>query len=141
MRDGVSFHMVLEPALRDMREMQRRTDRATMQGLRAVARKVGQEARRRAPVYAGPARIVNYGDGHSGPMVPGELKRSIRSSRRLVRHGPGDYSLKVGPRGGHVHLYAAKQGALTPFMHPAYEVAKASAEAIHAKAWERAMHP
>ena len=139
MSDRLSLKVISGPTKAEMRAMTLRTDRATQWALREVGRRVTREARKRAPVYKGPDRTVSYGDGKHGPIVPGELKRGIKSSRRIKREGGGRFSLKVGPRGGHVHLYSKKQEARTPYMAPAYQAAKRDAAALHAKAWERAM--
>jgi len=140
MVDGLSFHAITGPALKDLRAIQLKTDVATKKGLRAVGARVRTEGKRGAPVYDGPARTVSYGDGNRGPLIPGELKKSIATSRRVKRNGPSDFSLFVGPRGGHVHLYAAKQEARTPYMKPAFQVASSEARTIHERAWEKAMH-
>lgn len=139
MVDGFTFRVVTEPFQASMRQLDRDTDRATMWALRAVGRKVKREGRKRAPVYRGSRKTVSVGGGKHIPLVPGLLRASISSSRRLQRVGPGAYMLRVGPRGGHVHLYAAKQEKRAPFMEPAYEVAVSNMVALHAAAWERAM--
>lgn len=143
MADHLSMRMVTAPLTHDMRAMTKRTDRATMWALREVGRRVKREARKNAPVYQGPARTAKVntasGYGKSVEIVPGLLKNSIKSSRRLKQRRPHEYSIAVGPRGGHVHLYAAKQEARTPFMKPAYEAAVRDARELHEKAWNRAM--
>lgn len=119
--DGISFRAVTAPTIAELAAVQKRVDRATMWALREVGRKVKREARKNAPV------------------ATGELKKSISSSRRLKRHGPGDYSLTVGPRGQRVHLYAAVQEDRDRYMRPAFDTSVAQAEGLHRKAWERAM--
>ena len=140
MVDGLSFHAVTGPTLKELAHIRAEANRATKKTLRAVGARVRAEAKRRAPIYDGPGRTVSYGDGNSGPLIPGELKKSIATSKRYKINGPSDYSLFVGPRGGHVHLYAAKQEALTPYMKPAFEIASREARATYTWAWEKAMH-
>ena len=158
MAEGISFRILTDPIKKDLRQIDRDTDRATMWALRAVGRKVKQEARRRAPVYGGTqksmsiharrsVRVTTGGKGADGKraygnsiaIVPGLLKNSISSSRQLRKYGAGTYGLTIGPRGGHVHLYAAKQEARTPYMAPAHEIASGQLTELAAKAWDRAM--
>lgn len=138
MADGIRFRIDSAPTIRELSEIDRRANRATMWALREVGRRVRREARSRAPVYHGPERTADV-YGQQVEMTPGELKKSIRSSRRLKNYGKGEYGLTVGPRGEHVHLYANRQEALTPYMKAGYEAAVRDAVELHAKAWERAM--
>lgn len=138
MADGISFHIDASDALAKLAAIDKAADRATMWALREVGRKVKQTSARAAPVYSGPPRKVSFGDGHSGPIIPRELRRSIGSSKRLGRIA-GGYSVRVGPRGGHVHLYAAAQERRTPFMAPGIAAGQAAAEAVFASAWAKAI--
>jgi hypothetical protein len=150
MADHVHARFVTAQLQRDMAAIERSTDRATMWALREVGRKVKQASKKRAPVYQGPRTTALVTTGPKTPtgkraygkrvdVVKGELKRSIGSSRRFTKHGPHEYSLRVGPRGGHVHLYAAKQEARNHFMRDAYEQVAPQIRELHAKAWTRAM--
>jgi hypothetical protein len=117
----------------DMARIERSTDRATMWALRQGGRKIQSYAKAAAPVYTGKPRT-----SQGQPVLKGELKKSIKSSKRLKSAGPGSYSLKVGPR-GRPHLYAARQEARHPFMGPA--VARVSGEfrGYAEQAWTRAI--
>lgn len=112
----------------EMARIDRSTNRATMWAVRQAGRRVGQVARRNAPVYQG-----------SRPDIPkGRLKRSIHSDRQLRRQGVGGYSVRVGPRGYPAQAYAPKQEARTPYMRPAYHSVVFGLDAIAADAWTRA---
>jgi hypothetical protein len=123
--------------LRDLAAVDRAVDRATMWTVREAGRKVKSAARRKAPVYKGPPRTVNAG-GTPVPLVPGALKSSIASSKRLRRDGAA-VSVKVGPRGGLVHLYAPAQEARYGFMAAGLAAATAAAATAAEKAWGRAV--
>jgi hypothetical protein len=128
----------------------KRVDRATMWALREAGRKVKQEARRNAPVYQGAATLTyrqfktfQKTTGYKGSIgndvvISGLLKNSISSSKRL-KVKTGEYSLKVGPRGQRVHLYAAKAEARHPYMKPGRDAADAQLKAICVKAWGKAI--
>lgn len=138
MADGLRLRIDSSATRSALADLDRRANRATMWALREVGRRVRREARRPAPVYHGPPRTADV-YGTQVDVEPGELKKAIRSSRRLKNYGKGEYGLTVGPRGDHVHLYANKQEALTPYMKTGYEAAVRDAVELHAKAWERAM--
>lgn len=147
--------MLTKPTTDAMADMAKRTDRATMWALREVGRQIKREARREAPVYKGKAGRVNMrfsqfrrfqkASGYKGSIantvvIPGLLKNSISSSRRLRREAGGAYVIKVGPRGQRTHLYAGKIEANTKaYMRPAYDRVTPQMTDIHAKAWARAM--
>lgn len=135
----------------DLRAFDRTMRRATQQGLREVGRQVKREARKLAPVYKGPARSVKVTTGSRGAdgkrsygksieIEPGLLKNSIKSSRRIRQPEPGVYRIALGPRGGHVHLYAAKQEARTPFMRPAYDKVEPEMRAIYGRVFGRVVN-
>jgi len=157
--------IVTGPTVAAFADIDRRADRATMFGLRAVGRKVKQEARRRAPVYQGGRTTMSLKDVKAGrkagkvathdragrqvhaanlvegnAVVPGLLKDSISSSKRFKRQGDF-YCLGIAPRGPRVHLYSAKLEAARPYMQPGWDVAQAEMEAIFVKAWTKATTP
>ena len=95
-------------------------NKATQQALRKAARKLVQEARRRAPVYKG--------DDPRSPQ--GALRGSIHQSRRITRSGIGSYSVNVGPISrGRVSLYRGSVEARTGFMRGAYAQSVTTMEA------------
>lgn len=117
-----------------------RSDRANKWALREAGRQTKREARRVVRVYGGkkprgfigPLRAgrqvsvtsgarVNGKRKYTGTtaVIPGLLRDSINSSRRLAVVAPRTYRLSVGPRGGHVHLYAAKIEVLDKYMEKA----------------------
>lgn len=115
----------------------RDVDRATMWTLREAGRKARQRAAKAAPVYQGRVRDRWVKGQRVGPILPRDLKRSIRSARRLKRI-PGGYSLTVAPRGVPT-VYASRQEARTPFMAPALTAVEAEMPLIAARAWERSL--
>lgn len=139
MADKISVKVVTAATKRNLKELNRDVDAATKKGLRAVAAKVRADARKRAPVYTGSRKTVSVGGGKQIPLVPGELKKGIGASKKFKTYGNGTYGLTVGPRGGHVHLYALKQEKRTPFMAPAHEAVDGGGGArdIHEAAWAK----
>jgi hypothetical protein len=117
----------------DMLRIERSTDRATMWALRQGGRKLASYAKAEAPVYNGTPRR-----SQGQPVLRGELKKSIKSSKRLKSTGRGGYALKVGPR-GRPHLYAAKQEARHPFMGPATSRVAGEFRGYAEQAWTRAI--
>ena len=91
MSDGLSFHLFTQPFEDAMAEVSRTTDRTTMYALRATGRAMARVAKSRAPVYEGPDPRATAESGN--------LRKSIKNSRRITRLGVGDYSMKVGPFG------------------------------------------
>jgi len=155
MPDGFGLHVLYEPTQKAMDDISKRTDRATMYALRETGRQIKREARREAPVYKGKAGRVNLrysqfkrfqkttgykGSISNNVVIPGLLKNSISSSRRLKRVAGGAYVIKIGPRGQRTHLYAGKIEADTKaYMQPAYDRVVPKMADIHAKAWAKAM--
>lgn len=153
--DGLSMSMLIKPTTDAMADMAKRTDRATMWAIRETGRQIKREARREAPVYKGKAGTVNLrfsqfrrfqkttgykGSIASNVIIPGLLKNSVSSSRRLKRAAGGAYMIKVGPRGQRTHLYAGKIEANTKaYMRPAYDRVAPQMAEIHARAWAKAM--
>lgn len=136
--DRIRANLHYKSTLHDLDDITRRSNRAAMWSVREVGRLFKRTAAKAAPVYQGPAKTIRV-NGESRPVVKGELKRSIRSSKNLRRHGDGDYSVVAGPRGDHVRLYAQKQERRRPFIRPAYEAALSQARQIHDRAWAKAM--
>lgn len=122
----------------ELARIDRAADRATMWALRTCGRTIKSAARKGAPVYQGPPRDWWLKKARMGPVIKGELKKSIAPSRRLKRVA-GAYQLAVGPRGGHVHIYAAKQEKHHAYMGPAVQVGAAAMPAIAEGAWARAI--
>ena len=129
MGDSISFKLIAGDLKKEMADIDRRVDRATMWGLRDTGRVIARAARKNAPKYRGDDKRAE----------PGLLKKSIKGSRQLKRLGRGTYAMTVGPRGGKVNLYAGKINDDGHFMAKAVDVGLASAREIHARAWERAM--
>src|ERR1700730_16238390 len=88
--DGISFTMITAPFTDAMAEMDKVQDRATMYALRATGRYLGRVAKAKAP--------VDHGTDPRATAESGNLKKSIRNSKRLTNAG-GQYSMKVGPFG------------------------------------------
>jgi hypothetical protein len=151
------------PTKKALADIDKRTDRATMYALRAMGRKVKQEARRRAPVYKGDRATMSLKDVKAGrkagkvashqrvgrqvhapnlvegnAVVPGLLKDSISSSKRFKRRGT-EYGLGIAPRGVRVHLYSGKAEATHHYMAAGYEAALHQLDEVAAKAWGKAM--
>ena len=150
------FKLLSKPFVDGLKDMQTRTDRATMWAVREVGRQVKKEAMKRAPVYKGRSgarvqlkmsqfrkfqKATRYrGSVANSVVVSGLLKGSISSSRRLQSVKTGEYSLKVGPRGQRVHLYASKAEARQPYMKPAYDEVALKMGEVAAGAWAKAMN-
>lgn len=137
--DGFQVKVETGGLRRDLHEIARRVDRASMYAVREAGRRVKHAAKRGAPVYGGPRRTWPSGDGQQVAGEPGELRKSIGQSRRLRRIGDHGYAIKVGPRGAHVHLYAPVQEARRAYMRPAFNSIEPRIRDIYARAWERAM--
>jgi hypothetical protein len=69
--------------------------------------------------------------------IPGLLKSSISSSKRLKNIGDNAYSLKVGPRGQRVHFYSKKAEERTGYMDQAEAAAVAALKAAAEQAFNR----
>lgn len=139
------------PTVKAMADIDKRTDRATMYGLRAVGRKVKQEARRRAPVLKN-QNLVNVrtvkalrkagatgGESRSQP-IPGLLKDSISSGKRLTKTATG-YRIGIAPRGDRVHLYSGRMEARHHYMAGGHAAAESQMETIFVQAWTKATTP
>lgn len=136
MADGISLRVLTSDVTKAFAAVNVATDRATMYTVRQAARKVGQYARKAAPVYTGPARDRYVGGTNVGPMGKGDLKKSIHSAKRLSRVA-GGYGVTVGPRGIPA-VYAAAQEARTPYMGPAKDQVSSEILGIASVAWGRA---
>lgn len=151
MGDGISFRVVTAPFTDWAKDREKRMNRAAMFAVRdagRIARRVGRTA---APVLKDSTleshrqiqKRIRSGDESGkaaysgGKAIPGLLKASIASSKNLKFEGVGSYSLKVGPRGQRVHLYAGKAEKNHQFMAAAEEAAKAELERIAKEAFER----
>lgn len=104
MADGFGFSIdwFLDPWKEMQAEADLLTDRATMYAIRAVGRAARAAARAHAPVYKG--------DDPRAQAESGNLKKSIKSSRRLKHIATGVYELTVMPvgskkQGTHVQRY------------------------------------
>jgi hypothetical protein len=91
MADGLSISMLTGPFNDSMDEWNHAADKATMYALRATGRYIGRAAKAKAPVY--------NGTDPRAQAESGNLKKSIKNAKRLIKLGPSDYSLKVGPFG------------------------------------------
>ena len=89
--DGISFSLFTKPFTDMTVEANKVTDKATMFALRSTGRFIQRAAKAKAPVYHGPDPRAQAESGN--------LKKSIRNSKRLVKLGTGSYSMKVGPFG------------------------------------------
>lgn len=129
MADGLSIRMLTGHARQELREIQKETDKVTKQTLRLVGAYLAREARKIAPVYA----------GDDSRAEPGRYRSSIKPSRRFGNPLPHVYTLKVGPRGPKVRLYAPKLEDQYDVMERSQHKAEPVAGAMHEKAWARAV--
>lgn len=157
MADSFDFKMFSKPVTDAIKDIERRTDRASMWALRETGRKTKQAAKRLAPVYQGQrgnmihirtvkkmrkAGMIDKATGlvqgeNANTVIPGLLKDSISTSRRLKKIGE-TYVLRVAPWGPRVAKYSRKAEERKPFMAPAYDAVAPQMVEIHAKAWARA---
>lgn len=146
MPDGFGVHMSgFREVERDFRDIDRHTTKATMWIVREAGRVARKEARRAAPVLKpkdGQKRITVKqvkagGIGKDGPPVPGLLRASIASSKRLKRPAPGTYRVGVAPRGLRVHLYSQKVEAQAGYMKAGYDAADSAMPGIAERAWSK----
>lgn len=137
MADGISARILTSDVMAKFAAIEKSADRSTMWTVRQAARKVGQYARKAAPVYTGKPRARYYRGANIGPMAKGDLKKSIHSAKRLSRI-PGGYGVTVGPRGV-ANIYAGVQERRKPFMGPAREQVESEITAIAEQAWGRSM--
>lgn len=137
MADGISLRVLTSEVTKAFAAIEKSADRSTMYTVRQAARKVGQYARKAAPVYTGPARDRYFQGQNIGPMAKGDLKKSIRSAKRLSRVA-GGYGVTIGPRGV-ANIYAGAQEVRRPFMGPAREQVEGEITSIAEAAWGRSM--
>lgn len=142
MPDGISFTFDTAPFKAFLSDRDRRMKQAAMYNVRAGGRVVAAVAKAKAPVLkdrtAQTVRAYRKSKGAVNAPVRGLLKASIKPSRRL-RYDGVTWSLKVGPRGPRVHLYAAKQEDRTGFMRDAYAAVESQmkiiAQSTYDKVW------
>ena len=125
----VSVRIDSTAARQALAQLNRDFDRATMYGLRAAGRVAKQAGRREAPVYKGTDKRA----------VPGRLKASISSTKRLRRTGQGAWVLRVAPHGAAVRTYRSRVGGEGRYMQDAYEQAKAQMQAKFEAAYNRTL--
>lgn len=120
--------MVTKPTTDALARLQRDVQSANVKAVRAAGLALAAEARRRAPVYQGPRKDV----------PKGALRRGIKAGkvRRLANSAA---SVKVGPRGARVHLYAGKIEELEPYMRTSYTEVASALAVIAGKAYIEAM--
>lgn len=120
MADGVSFSMITAPFHAAIAERQVKMRRAAMWTVREGGRVVRRAAQADAPVLSG------------------ALRKSIRPGR--MRQDGGYWTLKIGPRGQRVHLYAGKEEERAAYMDAGYRALESSmtaiAEAAYARVWK-----
>lgn len=151
MADGFSISMLTGPFSDSMDEWARVTDKATMYGLRTVGRTMQKAIKPKVPVYSG--------TDPRAKAESGNLRKSVRNSKRLIKLGVGDYSMKVGPFGTKkagtavtrhgsgsgqvrgVQLYRAEQevryGYMASGVGDAQATVKTIYEAAYSRAWEK----
>lgn len=150
MADGIGFRMFTEPFTKAIDERQQRMPRAAMYAVREAGRVAKRTGRAKAPVLKDMSRLshrelqkygkagFNTNAAYSGNQpIPGLLKASIGSSRRLRQVGQSEFSVKVGPRGQRVHLYAGKAEARAHYMAEAEKAAHAAMPEIARRAFTR----
>lgn len=143
MSDNISFKVFAEPFHKAIQERQVRMRRAAMWAVREGGRTVKRVGRDRAPVlkddhamrYGDFRRRSRIGKVSADRPVAGLLKNSIAPSRRLKDEGEV-WSLKVGPRGPRVHLYAGKEEDRAHYMETAYAVTESMQAEIARRAFE-----
>jgi hypothetical protein len=127
---SASMHGV-NAAKRDLARIDAAQDKATRNGLRATGRVVKRAASKAAPRYKGTDKSV----------VKGRLKKSIRSSSKVKRTGPGSYMISVGARGPtSAYKYAPKIERRDHFMQTGRAAGDAVADGLFSKEYERAIH-
>jgi hypothetical protein len=150
MADSVSFKMLTEPFTKGIHQREARMPRAAMYAVREAGRVAKTAGRKQAPVLKDTSKLshaklqrysragFNVKAAYAGNQpIPGLLKASIHSSKRLKQLGDSEFSLKVGPRGERVHLYAGKIEERAHYMAAAEAAAKAAMPAIAQKAFNR----
>lgn len=149
MADGVSFRMITDQFKQGLADREKRVNRAAMWAVREAGREARRAARAAAPVLKDKSKASHSqlqkrkkkGEDVSAAYkqaVPGLLKASIKPSR-AVKLGTGSASIKVGPRGPRVHLYAGKAEKRKEYMGVGHAAALVAMERIaneaFAKAW------
>ena len=128
MADGISYRLISSPTLEAMKKIEREIQRANVAAVRAAGRELQKEARSNAPVYEGDRKDV----------PKGRLKKGIKAGR-VKKIGATSASVKVGPRGQIVHLYAGTIEAQQPYMSVSYRDAAERLVSISAAAYTKAM--
>lgn len=152
MADSITFKLDAGRFHQAIGDRQRRMPNAARWAVREAGRVTKRAARAKAPVLkdktvtaAGVARGARFRKaGNIGPVpsadtgpVRGLLKASIAPSRRLKQVGDSEFSLKVGPRGPRVHLYAQKEERRAGYMAAAEAAARAEMGRIAQQAFDR----
>lgn len=141
----VSARFDTSKLLKNLSAIDRATARASMWTVREAGRKVGQHARRTAPVYKGP-RGLSRKQLAAAPLVSnpnrpvkGLFKASIHSNKQLRKVRDGVYANRVAPRGLRVSKYSRKVEAEHHVMRDAERAVRPQVPQIAARAWGRAM--
>lgn len=152
MGDGITFKMVTGPFTAAIKQREARMPAAARYAVREAGRVTKKAARAKAPVLRDKtvtSAAVNRGArfrkaGGIGPVpsaatgpVSGLLRASITPSKQLTSMGDSAFSLKVGPRGERVHLYAQKIEARVGYMAAGEAAAKAALPSIADTAFNR----
>ena len=152
MAESISFKMFTDPFKAFLKDRQKRMPRAAMWAVREGGRTVKREAKAKAPVLQDKSKVSaaayrrayrQRAQGVAGPIrgeggpVRGLLRQSIGSSRRLKQHGTAEFSVKVGPRGPRVRLYAQKIEARAGYMAAGEAAGQAAMPAIMKKAADK----
>lgn len=84
------------------------------------------------------ARVVKRTARAQAPVLTGALRASIRPGR--MRRDGVNWTLKVGPRGQRIHLYAGKEEERAGYMAAGYGAAEAmmtaAADSAYSRAWK-----
>lgn len=150
--DSITFKINADRFHQAIGDRQRRMPHAARWAVREAGRVAKREARKRAPVLkdrtvtaAAVARGARFRKaGNIGPIpsstngpVAGLLRASIAPSKRLKQVGDSEFSLKVGPRGLRVHLYAQKEERRAGYMAAGEAAARAQVGRIAQEAFDR----
>lgn len=148
MADSIGFNMLIDPLVAAITSRQVRMPRAAMWSVREAGRVAKKAAQQKAPVLAGGyvshktlqrqrRSGYNVSASYQGNRpIPGLLKASITPSKNVKQVGVA-VTLKVGPRGQRVHLYAGKIEQRVPYMEAGYQAAQAALPALSAQAFNR----